>query len=196
MPVRIITKGADTMGHQANLKLARKQIVNIARQEYGSALQAEAVSAMAKDLMQFAAGRLDEVSKNVDAELKKIDGQTQTFRSMLMRDVSFQISKELFNTNTTLLAWQTVLAKRLGITDMTGLENDIAAEKAVITAKLEAEAKAAQEAADKQAKEEAEQAAAAKAHAIANPENTIFAAAAEAQAPTVTPVPTAGPALG
>jgi hypothetical protein len=148
------------MGNASQMKAMRKQIRNVAQESFQNALTAEAVAELDKGFTAHANTRLETISKNVDKELRRIDGDTREFRRLLMQDASLQISRELLNLNIGLLAWQNVLRKEIGISEENtkDFEAKIEEEKLVITAKLEAEAKAMQEA--KKAEEEAAAAAA------------------------------------
>jgi regulator of protease activity HflC (stomatin/prohibitin superfamily) len=149
------------MGHQAQVKLLRKAVRNVAQRDYQSAMTSEAIVDLDKKFQIHAGERLDAIAKNVDKEMRTMDGQTREFRKLLMRDLSMQLSRELFGMNVSMLAWQKVLLQEMGITDVKNFEERVEAEKKEITAKLEAEAKAKAEADAAEAKKKAAEDAAA-----------------------------------
>ena|ERR1051326_544707 len=151
------------MGRESALKSLQKQVRRVVREELPEIFQTETVSAIGKEVHKKTDEKLTMISDNVTKELKRQDEQTKTFRGMLMRDTGLQVSTELLNVTTTLLAWQELLSERLGITDKDAFLKQIEEKKTEIMKKLEEESKAREEAAAAAAakeKEEKEKAAA------------------------------------
>ena len=140
------------MGKQAKLKAYRKQVRNIAQETLPSVLAAESVQAIGKQALEVVGARLDTVSENVDKQLKVIDTQTNTFRTYLMKDAAAQISRELTAISVTMVAWQEVLAEKLGF-DISNFNVEVEARKKIVLERLEKEAKELEETEKKRAAE-------------------------------------------
>lgn len=134
------------MGHNANVKLLRKQVRNVALETLPNVLKDESVKEINKSLNQLIGSKLDVLSDNVTKEVEKIDKQTQTFRGMIFRDASLQISRELANINLTMLAWQKIITEYVGVEDIADFEKKVSEKKLELEKQLEAEAKVKQEA--------------------------------------------------
>lgn len=134
------------MGHNSNVKLLRKQIRNVAQEQLPGALTNEVLQSIQKDLMEFAGKRLDTIAENTNKALERQDKQTGVLRKQLMLAASQQIAQELLGISSTMLAWQRVLCRRLGITDMTAFDAEVNEEQKLVMQELEAEAKAKEEA--------------------------------------------------
>ena len=151
------------MGRKATIKLMRKQLANVAKDHYQYALTAEAIADFDKKFTEHASKRMDLIAKDTEREVKLMDSQTREFRKLLMQDIGMQLSRELFEINVSMLAWQNVLLKELSVSDIKEFGVKVEAEKTELRAKLEAEAKIKQaEEAAAMAKIKAEAAAAAK----------------------------------
>lgn len=128
------------MGHNANVKLLRRQVRNVAQETFPKVLETEAVQALEKRVMEVVTARLEEIGKNVDKQLATITKDTQTFRGFLMRDASDQISRELTNIAVTNVAWQEMLVGKLEIDNVDEFAAELEAKKQEVRARLQAEA--------------------------------------------------------
>lgn len=152
------------MGHQAQVKLMRRQIRNVAQEHYQSALTAESIEMFDKKFTAHAESRLDKIAQNTTNEVRKMDGQTREFRRLLMTDVGMQLSRELFEINVTMISWQRTLLRELGMgAEIDSFEKKVEEEKKEVRTKLEAEAEVKRAAQEAEAKTKAaEESAAAK----------------------------------
>lgn len=162
------------MGHQSNVKLLRRQVRNVAQETLPSVLTTEAVQALEKRVMEVVGTRLDEIGANVEKQLKVTDQQNNTFRGLLMRDASLQISRELTNIAITNMAWQEILVGKLQLENADSFAAEVEAKKQELFVRLEAEAKA-KEAEELKAAEEAK----ARAEAAATEASVIESLATE-----------------
>lgn len=141
------------MGRESGLKDLRKQLRAVTNENMPEILKSETIVAAAKESAMIINARLDQIAVATEAEVKKLTDQQQAFRKYAMRELGMQLSEELGNISGTMLAWQAVLTKRLGITDMEGFDAEVQTEKQEILNRLQAEAqlKADQDAADAKA---------------------------------------------
>lgn len=128
------------MGHEANAKSQRRAVRLIVKQNLDAILKSEAIMGAAKDLAPLITERLDAIAQATDKEVKEIATQANTFRGYMMRELGMQLTEELGNISATMLAWQEVLTKRIGITDMASFDKEVAEAKVEIGNRLRAEA--------------------------------------------------------
>src|SRR3990167_1986143 len=167
------------MGKESALKAVRKQLRVITKENLPEVLANETVSTIAKDINQKVEAKLDAIEKAVTKEMQRQDTQSMQFRKRLIDDAALQITSEMFHLNTTLLAWQQLMAEKLGITDTEAFFKEVEDRRTIIVKQMEEEAKARQEAAAATAKaaEEAKAAAA----AVSAPEPSAEAPAPAAE---------------
>lgn len=130
------------------VKFERAQLRNVVLQQLPTLLRSEAMSGAAKELAELINARLDAIAGATEKEVKKIDEQANAFRGYAMRELGMQLTDELGNISATMMAWQEVLTKRLGITDMTAFDAEVAETKVSIMSRIQKEA---QEKADAEA---------------------------------------------
>lgn len=134
--------------NQRQVKFERKQLRNIVLAQLPTLLKSEAITGAAKELAELINARLDAIDSATEREVKKIDTQTQSFRGYMMRELGMQLTDELGNISVTMLAWQEVLTKRMGITDLVAFDAEVADKKVEIMGRIQKEA---QEKADAEA---------------------------------------------
>lgn len=131
------------MGQQSQVKAFRKQIKNVITGDFlGQALGTEAYAATAKELKEHMKTYVGEIGAKIDAEFKRMDKQTEMFREYVLNEIAQTAASEFSNMAVTLSAYQTILAKKLGVDDFLDFDQQVLAEKNRLFAKLKAEAQA------------------------------------------------------
>lgn len=143
------------MGHQANVRLLRRQMRHIAEEKLPEVIKEESLQALMKRLEEENAKHMEEIGKSVDTQVKTLDSQTQTFRKYVMQEVDLRMGHEFTNILALVSAAQEIVAEKLGmnVTEFTALLEE---RKAQVLHRLSEDARKREEEAAAAAKVKAE----------------------------------------
>lgn len=120
------------------VKQIRGQVRQIVKEIIDDVLRTELVETARKEVATAMNARLDTIEKFCQGQLEKQDKRAKNIQAFLTREVTYGLQNDKHNMWVTMLAWQEVMAERLGIPEELGALID--ARKKIVHARLEKEA--------------------------------------------------------
>lgn len=125
------------------VKDIRKQIRNVFQELAPEVISKELYQTLQMGLSIEFNAKVDKIDGFVKEMLNKMDSRAKAIQGFLVQEVQFKIANQIHNQHVTMLAWQELMAERLGVTEEFNKQLD--AKKLEIQSRLDAEAQAQQQ---------------------------------------------------
>jgi tetrahydromethanopterin S-methyltransferase subunit B len=132
---------------ETNVKTIRKQIRNVFQELAPGIITQELYKDLQRGLSIELNAKVDKIETLVKETLNKMDTRAKAIQGFLVQEVQFKIANQIHNQHVTMIAWQELMAEKVG--DVQEFNKKLDAKKQEIQARLDAESLAQQQAAIK-----------------------------------------------